>query len=242
MTSEIEQLTVLGVRPSDSRLEAELWRYVPEDADAIYRSRFAAPSDRRLVLGALANPPVLATLALWLPIRRYRAGCPLSASLVPWLAGGRQRATSPLPATAAVESLATQRAVPIVDLDVDPLDGVLDQGPTWTVAAWATTLLVAGATALAAIDPTPLTVGVALLSLPIAIGFVLAHAGAHVQRRDDAIAAAAFDTARRSGHSHPVVIVRERHVAGVSDRAKDRLVPTEARTVSSELTADASLY
>lgn len=242
MADDPDRLTVLGVRPSDSRLQAELWRFVPDEADAIYRPAFADPSNRSLLAGALSNPPVLAMLVLWLAIRRYRAGWPLSSALLFWASTERSRSGAQLPATAAIESLAAKRALPVVSLDVDLLDGILCQGPVWTGAAWATTLLVVGAAVLAVLDPTVLSVAVALVALPLVIGFVLAHAGAHVERRDDAIAAAAVREARRAGHSHPVVIVRERHVPGVSDRAKDQFVPTESRTVSSDLTADASLY
>lgn len=223
MKPDPDRLTVLGVRPSDSRLEAELWRYVPEAADAIYRPRFDAPSRSDLALGTLLNPPTLAYVLLLLAIRRYRDG-------------------SPLPATVAIESLAARRPVPVHDLGVDPLDGILDQGPLWTIGAWATTLLVAGAASLAALDPTTLSVSAALVTLPLAASFVLAHAGAHLERRDDAIATAALHEARQSGHARPVLIVQERHVPGVSDRAKDRLVSTESRTVSSDLAADGSLY
>lgn len=218
-----ERLTVLGVRPSDARLRAELWRFVPDEADAIYRPTFFLPTPRRLAVAALLNPPVLAFLVLAVLGRQIHAG-------------------SPPPATAAVESVAEERGLPIEQLDVDPVDGILEQGPWWTTAAWVTTGLVVGAATLAVLDPTVLSVAVAFVTIPLTASYVLAHSGAGLQRRDGELAATVLRTARESRHRHPVVVVRERHVPGIADRAKDRLVPTDSRTVSTQLTADASLY
>lgn len=223
MSTAPDRLTVLGVRPSDARLRAELWRFVPDEADAIYRPAFRAPTPRRAALAALLNPPVAARLAAAGLVERYLSG-------------------SPPPATEAVESAAKERGLPVEALDVDPVAGLLDQGPLWTVGAWVVTGLVLASVALAALDPAVLSVATLVIALSLTASYVLAHAGADLQRRDGELAAAALRTAREAGDRHPVVVVREPHVPGVADRAKDELVPTESRTVSTQLTLDASLY
>lgn len=221
--SRPELLTVLGVRPSDRRVEAELWRFVPGDADAIYRPGVGAPRPAALVAALLRNPPVLLARLALLAVR--------------WLRGGH-----PPPATHALERLAERRGLPIVELDVDPLDGVHGQSPLWALGAWATTSLLATAGWLAVVQPGPLAVLVAIVAVGVAAGYVLAHAGRHLRDRDEAIAAAALAAARERDDDRPVVVVRERDVPRVARLSKDAAVPTDATTVSSDLAADASLY
>lgn len=216
----IDRLTVLGVDPDDARLGGELWRYVPDEADAVYRTRFEDPRPAALVRVAFANPPVAATVLALVALRRGR---------------------SPR-ASAAVTALGEERSIPVVELDLDPLGGVAGQGWPWTLGAWVATGAFLATTLALVLVPGPLTAALAFVSVPLAAAYVLAHGGAHIRRRDAAIAAAVLDRAARAGHDRPVLVVRERHVPGVADRAKDRRVPTHERTVSTELTADASLY
>ena len=223
MTVDLDRLTVLGVRPTDSRLQGELWRFVPDEADAIYCSDFGAPSGRSILRGLGRNPPVvLGVLALLLFSRYHHGPTP--------------------PAERAVEALAYDRRLELVELPVDPLDRVLEQGPVWTAVGWLSTVLIVAVVALLVVQPGPLSVLVAFTAVALVVGIVLIHAGMHVQRRDDAITTALLEAARRERHRRPVVVVRERHVPGVSDRTKDQLISTETRTVSTDLTADASLY
>lgn len=221
MTDFPERLTVLGVRPTDSTLSVELSRFVPPTADAIYWPAFERPSRGVLARAFLCNPPVALVVLLAQALRRYRYG-------------------SELPAAEAVPPVAQREHVELVELDVAPLDRVRRQGRFWTAAAWAITALVAVAVALLALRGDLLAVGVASVCPPLVLGYVLAHAGDHLQRQADRIATAAIDTARSEGHRQVVVVVRERLVPGVAERAKDRGVVVDERHVSAQLAAEPS--
>lgn len=220
--SEIERLTVLGVDPHDARASAELWRFVPEDADAVYRPRYSTPGAGRTLRAAVRNPPVTAVVLASLAYRSLRSG-------------------DDPPATGTASEIAS-RAGDETLLDVDPLDGVFDQGAWWTLGAWIATLSTAAAVVALVLGPATVTVLFALVVAPLVASYVLAHGGAQIQRRDRTIFDALRAHAARRGHDRPVVIVRERHVPGVADRAKDALVETDARRVSTELAVDESLY
>lgn len=220
---DIDRLTVLGVDPDDARLSAELWRFVPDDADAVYRPRFADPPAGAILRAALVNPPVTVVVFALLAVRRVRRG------------------PDP-PVSTATEEIAADLGLASTVLDVDPLDGVHDQGLWWSLGAWVTTAVVVGVAAAVAIDLGPVTLLLAIVALPLAASYVFAHGGAHIQRRDTAIFGATVERAVQGRHQRPVVVVRERHVPGVADRGKDALVDTDAWTVSSHLTADESLY
>lgn len=218
------ELTVLGVDAHDPRLHTELHRYVPGDADALYL--LAIPPTELavddVIRAGLYNPPAT------------------GAALV--LRGWRSRAVPSLQSAAAVSDVGANRDLPVHELSVGGFAQIPRQRPPWTVSAWAlTALVVFTAVALLVSFGVP-SVVLAMIVAPLVVSFVLAHAGAHLRIRDAAILSAVRTRAASDHIDHPVVVVPERHAHGIADDAKDEFIEATARTVSTDLTADESLY
>lgn len=216
-----ERLTVLGVDGRDRRLLAELGRFVPDTADAIYRLPSPQPVASATTAGAaLRNPPAVAGALLlrgWAHVR------------------------GPSAATTSVDAIADEREVATEVLSAPPLIGVREQGPLWTIGAWLVTIAVVGSLLAVALLPHLVTGLFLVVGVGLGVAFALAHAGASIQFRDDAIAEAALAHAHKCGHEHPVVVVPERHGPGIADLAKDAGVPTDLQSVSTDLVAEESL-
>lgn len=221
----LHRLTVLGVDGHDPRLHTELHRFVPNDADALYP--LAIPptelNTRSVVLAAAYNPPATGAALAFRGVRTVRGPSLQSA--------------------AAINSIAENRDLPVRPLSADGFEQVPRQGLLWTLTAWLLTALLA-VTAVVFIGAGigPSTVVLAGVVTALTASFVLAHAGAHLGLRDEAIFERVRETAARCDDNHPVVVVPERHVPGIAADAKDNQIKTTDRAVSTELTADESLY
>lgn len=219
-----EKLTVLGVDGHDPRLHTELHRFVPEDADAIYP--LAIPPTEidahDVLVAALHNPPATAAALGLRGVRTARG---------PSLQSG-----------AAIDSVARNRSIPVRELAVNGFEQVPGQSVLWTITAWLLTALIAATIGAVVMVGGPAAVALVPMVLAVTVSFVLAHAGAHLTLRDEVIGRTVRALALANDDRHPVVVVPERHAPGIADDAKDDRINATARRVSSELTADESLY
>lgn len=216
-----ERLTVLGVDGRDRRLLAELGRFVPDTADAIYRLPSPQPVTSATTAGAaLKNPPAV------------------TGSL---LLRGWAHVRGPSAAATAVDGIGDEQGIQTEILSAPPLIGVREQGPLWTLGAWLATIAAVGSLLAAVLLPHLVTGLFVVVGVGLYVAFALAHAGASIRFRDDAIAEAALAHARECGHEHPVVVVPERHGPGIADLAKDAGVPTDLQSVSTDLVVEESL-
>lgn len=219
-----KKLTVLGVDGHDPRLHTELHRFVPEGADAIYPLAIP-PSEvnvHDVLVAGLYNPPAT-TAAL---VRR----------------GVRTARGPSLQSGAAIESIARNRSLPLRKLAVDGFEQVPGQSPLWTITAWLLTALIVATIGALVMVGGPAAIALVPMVLAVTVSFVLAHAGAHLALRDEVIGRTVRGLAAAHDDRHPVVVVPERHAPGIAADAKDDLIDATARTVSSELTVDESLY
>lgn len=257
-----ERLTVLGVEPTDGRLATELWRFVPAEADAVYAPSFAAPSLAALARTALRNPPVALYLGFALALHRVRRDGPLPAAEAVEAAAQRRNAefvrldAEPLDRVREQGpqwTLAAWIVVAVAVLALGLLAIAFGAGDALSLGSVGDALgpiadafgPIADALDLGSGDEVPLglreqvlAVGIAAISPPLTVGFVLAHAGAHVERQDERIATAVLEAAERDGHAHPAVVVPVRHLPGVAERAKDRGVPANERDVGAQLAVE----
>lgn len=210
-------ITVLGVDPADRRAVAELPRWVPAEATALYR---IGPDDRPSALDVdlAANPPGL-LLAL---ARRLRG-----------------RRSDPTALVAAVEAAAGERGVPVHDLERRSDRRAVRRSRWWTVGAWVTTVLGVGAAlaafALLALAGTLLVWLFAALfaigAVALLVGFALAHEAAGILRTDASIAARIVDGVDDS-EPRPVVVLPARNATGVAAALREHGVEAEARIVA----------
>lgn len=212
-------ITVLGVDPADGRAVAELPRWVPAEATALYRIH---PDARPSAIAAepLANPPGF-LLALVRQLRGQRA--------------------APTALVGAVDEASGECDVPVRVLERRTSRPAVPRSPSWTVGAWVATALSVGAVLVALLllaAAGDLLVGLfaALLVIGAAallVGFALVHEAAGIRRADASIAAVIADGVAASD-ARPVVVLPTRNAAGVAAALGELGIDAEARTVLDE--------
>jgi len=215
-------ISVVGVDPTDRRAVAELPRWVPADATALYRVR---PEDRpsAIDVNPATNPP-----GLLLAVAR------------------RLRGTRVDPSTLgeSVEAAAGECGVPVRNLEGRPVRPSVPRSRWWTAGAWAVTALGVGALLAAgillALAGEQVAGGLLVASFSVLlvigagarlVGFALAHEAAGIRRADASIAAqiaAGVDPSE----TRPVVVLPARNAAGVAAVLREHGVDAEARIVA----------
>lgn len=215
-------VTVLGVDPTGQRAIAELPRWVPAAATALYRIH---PDDHPAAIDVdpRANPP---GLLLAIP-RRIR--------------GAR---FDPTTLTAAVDAAGGECDIPVRVLERHSARPAAPRSRWWTVGAWMATALGVGALVagtLFALTGTLLVVSLAVLlvigAAALLVGFALAHEAAEIRRADASIAALIADGVGGS-ERRPVVVLPTRNAAGVAAVLREHGIDAENRIVASGLEPD----
>lgn len=237
MASEDAEIVVLGVDPNDPRAAAELSRWIPADATAIYRT-----------------PGIDHSPAPGLSGRQYPPG-----SLLAMTRGADSRSDSDGIAS-TIDSVAAERDLPQHELAIASPPGSAERSEWWTAGAWTVAVfpvvIAIAAVALVVTEDSLLRWAFAVLitiaSVALLVGFHYAHAAAAIHRADPEIAATAAraiadggddssdNSDDQSARAHdqsasakrPVVIVPERNAAGVAAELRDRSVRAEARIVT----------
>ncbi|AGN01813.1 hypothetical protein L593_09340 [Salinarchaeum sp. Harcht-Bsk1] len=244
--SAADRLGILGVDPADGRALAEVPRWVPADATALY----SVPdvSDRFVAGRASASTPPVALLAL----ARRLAGRGSFRTLPDEALPGDDAGLA-----AAVDAAAAECDVTRRDLTVDAGTQSASSRRRWVVGAWTVTLLAIGASLgsiarwlligdlLSGLLAILATVG----SLALLVGFAFAAEAAAIRRFDhtladavtDALAADEDNSADSQGTGgtdrtaeRPVLVVPARHAAGVAAILRERGVRARALRVEAD--------
>ena len=251
-SAAMDRLGVLGVDPSDGRALAELPRWLPADATALYR----VPDDsaRRVADRSASSNPPGALLAFLRRLAGRGAEPPAPRGAAP-PAGpdGAPNDARGSRLAAAVDAAAAERGLPVAELSSAGDATPVGPGRRWIVGAWLVTALSVGAPVgaiarwllvgglLAALFAVLASVG----AVALALGFAFAHEAAAIRRYDLVLAAAVADAvdaddaaSRAAGTAdvgaRPVLVVPARNAAGVAAILRDRGIDAAARRVDAD--------